>query len=206
MRLKVLALIASVSALAACQDTATAPADASADLHDMSRVTVLTPAERDARGIAQPSFKGPGKPAALLACRIDEPCEPREPVEKPVAYYDYYTHIDTYGDGYSKWVDMWAYAQGHEHIANLTLSISYRSVGGQGPSGCSATPAEFDNDYFSQAGSPSDLRGSRYASYSAGMTWVWETYSVQVFTAEYGWSIDGYNRVRSLPASHRVCH
>lgn len=210
MRKLYLAVVAT-AALAACQDAPTTT-PAAADLYDMSKVTVLTPAQRAEKGIAQPSFQAPAGRAslALQPCiqypDYYEPCGPIEPVEKPIAYYDYYTHIDTYGNGYSKWVDMWAYAQGHENIASLVLTISYRSVGGQGPSGCSATPAQFDSDYFTASGSPSDLRGSRYASYDAGMTFVWETYSTQKFTAVYGYSIDGYNRILTLPASHRVCH
>ena len=209
MRLKYLALVvASVAGLAACQDSAVAPADSSADLYDMSRVTVLTAAEREARGIAAPSFRAPGGRAAVIMpeqpCYF-EPCPPDEPTYYPEASVDYYTHIDTYNDGYNKRADLWAYAQAHEHIYSMTLTISYRSVGGQGPYGCNATPQEFSRDSWTVYGSPNELRGERYASYSAGMTWVWETYSTQRFTADYGYSIDGYNRTLTLPASHRVC-
>jgi hypothetical protein len=132
-------------------------------------------------------------------------CTTPEPVEQPRAYLDYYTSSTRYNDGYLKTIDLWSYSQAHTNMESMVLKLSYQSVGAQGWKGCGATPAQFDSDYLVAFGSPKELRGSRYASYSSGMAFVWRITGQHTFTANYGYTVDGYNRSRTFSSSHTAC-
>jgi hypothetical protein len=90
-------------------------------------------------------------------------------------------------------------------MESMVLRVSYQSVGAQGWKGCGATPAQFDSDYLVAFGSPQELRGSRYASYSSSMAFVWRIQAQHTFTANYGYTVDGSNRSRTFSSANTTC-
>ena len=206
MRLTRFAVLASLAALAACQDAPVTSVDPSeAGLYDLSKVTILKPDQYAAHGITQPAL--PKQPSMLIA--PEEPCydvcpEP-EPYTPPRAYLDYYTSSTKTNNGYNKTIELWSYSQAHNNMESMVLRLSYQSVGAQGWKGCGATPAQFDSDYLVAFGSPKELRGSRYASYSSGMAFVWRITGQHTFTAQYGYVVYGYDRSRTFSSSHTAC-
>jgi hypothetical protein len=100
---------------------------------------------------------------------------------------------------------MWTFSQAHTNMESMVLRVSYQSVGAQGWKGCGATPAQFDSDYLAAFGSPTELRGSRYASYPSSMAFVWRITGQHTFTANYGYTVDGSNRSRTFSSANTTC-
>ncbi|MFL5537856.1 MAG: hypothetical protein ACJ8J0_02635 [Longimicrobiaceae bacterium] len=209
MRLSHLAACAALLAAAACQDSPVQSARSEGDLYDLSKVTILKPADYAAHGIIEPT--APTGPSYV----IDGPCVPDDPTScggtgdppppPPRATLDYFTSNDVTNSYGTKTSLMWTFSQAHTNMESMVLRVSYQSVGAQGWKGCGATPAQFDSDYKVAFGSPQELRGSRYASYPSTMAFVWRIQVQHTFTANYGYTVDGSNRSRTFSSANTTC-
>jgi hypothetical protein len=207
MRFRYLAVVAAVSGLAACSDSPITQAESSpSDLYDLSDVRILKPEQYAAHGV-QPL--APSKSPSFLIeprepCYFPEDCPPDEP-EYGIAEVDFWGGVFDESDYWGKNVRLHAKSDSHNNMYETVVDISYRSVGGQGPYGCNATPAQFDSDHLVAYGSPINVTGERYSSYPYSMTFVWEVQSNHTFTANYGYLVEGYARTYSWPSGGRLC-
>ena len=210
MRSTHLALCASLAALAACSDSPVTQPEAR-DAYDMSAVTVLTPDQYAAHGIAPlPASRAPRAPSFLIQdpCRIDDPDScggGGEPPEPQVANVDFWGGVFNESSYYGKSVRLHAKSDAHNNMDQTTLTVSFRSVGGQGSYGCSATPAQFASETKVAYGAPVHVESERYASYATTMTFVWEVKSSHKFTANYGYVLPNGNRTYTFGSGGRLC-
>ena len=207
MRLTHLAMFASLAALAACSDAPITQSEAR-DAYDLSKVTLLTPEQYAAHGIATlPASRIPSQRPSFLIdgpCQVDNPdsCgggDP-EPYVPPTARVDYWGGVFNESTYYGKSVRLHAKSDAHNNMDQTVLTISYRSVGG-----CSATPAQFDSDYLVANGAPVHVQGERYASYPYSMTFRWEVKSTHKFTANLGYVLPNGYRTYTWGSGGRVC-
>jgi hypothetical protein len=210
MRLIHLATLASIAALAACSDTPITQAEATTDLYDLSQVTLLTPGDYAAHGIAAtPSpeiIQAQGaQPMFVEQPCYFEPCPDPEPYDPPVAAVDFWGGVFNESVSYEKRARLHAKSDAHNNMDQTILTISYRSVGGQGPYGCSATPAQFDSDYLVSYGAPVHVQGERYASYANTMTFVWEVKSSHKFIANAGYVLPNGVRTYTFGSGGKRC-
>jgi hypothetical protein len=211
MRLTHLAAFASLAALAACSDAPLTQPEA-ADLYDLSEVTLLTPEQYAAHGIASRPTTHPATetPSFLIdgPCQIDVPdsCggggDPPEPQEADVDFWGGVFNESTY---YGKSVRLHAKSDAHNNMDQTTLTVSFRSVGGQGSYGCSATPAQFASETKTAYGAPVHVESERYASYATNMTFVWEVKSSHKFIANYGYVLPNGVRTYTFGSGGRLC-
>lgn len=205
MRFIHLAAVASLAALAACSDAPITQAE-DRDLYDMSQVTVLKPEQYADHGVTPRAIpqNGPSLVREPLEPCYIEPCEP-EPEEPQIAYVDFWGGVFDESTYYGKNVRLHAKSDAHNNMDQTILTVSYRSVGGSGPYGCYATPAEFDSDYLVEYGAPVHVEGERYASYANTMTFVWEVQSSHKFTANYGYVLENGYRTYTFGSGGRIC-
>lgn len=209
MRLNHLAVFASVAALAACSDAPLTQAEPT-DPYDISQVTILKPEQYAANGItatpAPQSGRGAG-PSMLI--QPEEPCYENCPVPEPQppprAYLDYFTSSTKTNNGTQKTLELWTYQQAHNNMESMVLRASYQVVGAQEWKGCGATPGQFDSDYKVAFGAPTELTGSRWASYPSHAAFVWRISVNHTFTAQYGYVVYGTARSKTFPSGHTVC-
>src|SRR5262249_52323309 len=182
------------------------------NLYDLSKVTILAPADYAAHGIAQPELPANTGNSNFVQdpdvpCLPDDPCggPTNPPPPPPRAALDYFTSNTVTNSLGTKTSQMWSYSQAHNNMESMVLRLSYQSVGAQGWKGCGATPAQFDSDYLVALGSPKELRGSRYATYPSSMAFVWRINGQHTFTANYGYTVDGSNRSRTFTSSNTTC-
>ncbi|HSU13015.1 hypothetical protein [Longimicrobium sp.] len=198
MRLKTITLLVPAAALlAACSDSPTAARSAGKSLYDMSSVTITRgpgkeiPADRQ-RQAAPPRF----------LCTIDGECTLPP---KPMADYDYWSSVSGSTSGYSKLVDMYATSWGGTGITSMSLTAHFKSVGGQGSQGCSATPQQFEQETVT--GTTGTISSERFASYPSNETWVWGVDGDHAFTTTFGYSLDGERqRSGTFYSSARLCY
>ena len=211
MRLTHVFLFASQAALAACQDSTVTQAEPeSADLYDMSMVTIVTPDRYAEYGISEPT--PPQGPRKLIdpeePCYLPEdPCggEVEPPPPPPRAALDYFTSNDVTNYAGTKTSKMWTYSQAHTNMESMVLRVSYQSVGAQGWKGCGATPAQFQTDYQVAFGSPKELKSSLTTIYPSTAAFVWRIKVDHTFTANYGYTVDGSNRSRTFYSANTTC-
>jgi hypothetical protein len=208
MRLTHLALCASIAALGACSDAPVTQPEATADAYSMAGVTVMTPADYAARGLALPAMPSPMRPALLIQplepC-YDYNCPPEEPTTLPIARIDYFSSSTKEYEGSNKKLTLWSKQEAHNNMESMVLRATYYSVGAQEWKGCGATPAQFSSDYLVKLGAPTRIDAFRTMTYSQYSAFVWRIKVDHTWTANYGWSIDGYNRQRTYPSGHTVC-
>ena len=206
MRFAHLSLCASLAALAACSDAPVTP-EAAPDPYDMSDVRVLTPADYTARNLPLPDMPSPTRPSMLI--QPLEPCYDNcptpEPTTLPIARIDYYSSSTKEYEGSNKKLTLWSKQEAHNNMESMVLRASYQSVGAQEWKGCGATPAQFSSDYLVKLGAPTRIDAFRTMVYSPYSAFVWRIKVDHTWTAQYGWSIDGYNRSRTYGSSHTVC-
>lgn len=209
MRLTHAAACAALVVLAACQDSPVMQSGREKPT-DLSKVTILKPADYAAHGITDPTVHQNDGPRMV----IDGPCYPDDPTScggggtpppPPRASLDYFTSNDHTNNGVTKTSLMWSYSQAHTNMESMVLRLSYQVVGAQDWKGCGATPSQFDSDYLVAFGSPQELRGSRYASYNSSAAFVWRIQGQHTFTANYGYTVDGTNRSRTFTSSNTTC-
>jgi len=208
MLLKHIALLASAAAVAAACSDASPAGPVERSLYDLSGVKIThgtgaVPVHgRGVRGV-QPTQ--PMQPASL--CYVDGYCDP--PREKPLADFDYGPDYFGYVDGSVKQVHIAGWSDNYANIDNMILTVHFLSVGGQGPQGCNATPAQFDQETVSGFGTPwgdhYSIWAERYATYEATATFVWGIDNEHTFDASAGYSVDGYSNVGTFYSSGRLC-
>jgi hypothetical protein len=205
MRLSHLTLCGSLAALAACADAPVTQPEARGG-SDMADVTVLTHEQYAGYEMALPA--GPQRPAMVI--QPIEPCydycPPPEPTTLPIARVDYFTSsTKAYDAAGNKQLTLWSYQEAHNDMESMVMRASYQSVGAQEWKGCGATPGQFSSDYKVALGAPKRIDASRTMVYFPYSAFVWRIKVDHTFTANYGWSIDGYNRSRTYGSSHTVC-
>lgn len=205
MRLTHLAVFASIATLAACSD---APITQSgADLNHMSQVTIYTPDQYAAHGIAalpasHPAAQGP---SYLIQdpCQIDNPdsCGGGEPYNPPEADADWWGGVyNESGSCCTKSVRLHAKSDAHNNMDQTTLTVSFRSAGG-----CYATPTQFSSETQTKYGAPVNITIERFATYSAASQIVWETRSSHKFIANYGYVLPTGVRSATYPSGGKLC-
>lgn len=210
MRLTHLAVLASLAALSACSDAPITQAEPT-DLFDMSQVTILTPDQYAAHGISALPLSQPASQSPLFLidgpCEIDNPdsCGGGEPYNPPEADADWWGGVFNESSCCTKSVRLHAKSDAHNNMDNSILTVSFRSVGGQGSSGCYATPAQFASETKSAPGAPVHLVSERYASYANSMVFVWEVKSTHKFTANYGYVLPTGVRSATYPSGGKLC-
>lgn len=204
--LKRIALLASTAAVvAACADTSPTSA-VEKSLYDLSGVTI-TKGDGTVPQHTRSVRKLPVQPQAI--CYQGDPgyCDP---IERPLADFDY--GPDYYGtnDGVYKYAHIAAWSDNYAHIDNMTLTVHFLSVGAQGSQGCNATPAQFDQETVSGFGTPwgnhYSIWAERNASYGASAAFVWGVDGDHTFDASAGYSVDGYANVGTFYSSGRLCN
>lgn len=192
--------------LAACQDTPVAAPAADDDLYDLSKVTI-TQGDGSVPDIPKTGRRAPADPR--LVCYPDGECEVY-PRPKPLAGFDYGSYHETSFYGTSKQVHLVAWSDNYSNIESMTITGIFKSVGGQGPQGCNATPAEFTRQTKTGIGQPwgnyLTLFVERYATYPNTSTFVWQVDGEHYFLARTGYSVDGYYRSGTFYSSARVCY
>ncbi|HEX6913384.1 MAG TPA: hypothetical protein VF142_23465 [Longimicrobium sp.] len=204
MRSTHLAAVASLAALAACSDAPLTQPEAR-DAYDLSKVTLLTPEQYAAHGIAPRVITqdGPSMVIQPLEPCYEEPCGDPEPYDPPEADVDFWGGVFNESTYYGKAVRLHAKSDAHNNMDQTVLSVSFRSVGGQ--YGCSATPAQFSSDYKVAYGAPVHVEAERYASYATNMTFIWEVKSSHSFTANYGYVLPNGRRSYTFGSGGRLC-
>lgn len=197
MRISTLAVLVPAAALlAACADQPAGPSAGDASLYDMSHVTIT---RGDGSGIVVRPHASTAKPRFL--CTIDGECTLPP---KPMADYDFWSGVDTYNDGTYKQAHLYSYSWGGTGISSMSLTAHYKSVGGQGPYGCSATPAQFEQETVT--GTTGTIGSERYATYPSAENWVWGVDGDHFFQTTIGYSLDGERqRTGTFYSSARVC-
>ena len=192
-------LVASAALLTACQDSPVASSEQ--DLYDLSKVTITAGGDR-------PNVGAAGRRASIqpfTPCYDPDPCQ----VEKPLATFDYGPYIEQGYSGSSKQVSLTAWSDNHANIQSMTVTGIFKSVGGSGPQGCNATPAEFARQSVSGPGTPwstwLSLWVTRTSTYASSGTYVWQVDGQHYFLATSGYSVDGYNRSGTFYSSGRTC-
>lgn len=210
MRLTHLAVFASITALAACSDepiTQAPPTDL------LAGVTILTPDQYAANGITatpMPRTMPQAAPEAATPSLVEQPCyDPECPVEPPPppprAYLDYFTSSTKTNNGSVKTIELWTYQQAHNNMTSMVLDAKYKVVSAQDWKGCGATPNQFSSDYKTIYGAPTELTGSRFASYPSYLAHVWRIDVKHTFTANPGYVVyAGYNS-RTFTSYHQAC-
>jgi hypothetical protein len=197
-------LVVATFAVSACSDVSPVTPGAPDPLHDMSNVVID-------RGDGTVPDHGPGlrgsQPTTSAICFPDpDPCPPRE---KPLADFDYGPDYFGYSSGGTKYVHIAAWSDNYANIDNMILTAHFKSVGGQGPQGCNATPAQFDQETVSGFGTPwgnhYSIWAERNLTYPATETWVWGVNGDHTFDASAGYSVDGYANVGTFYSSGKLC-
>ncbi|HEX5872180.1 MAG TPA: hypothetical protein VFY65_17240 [Longimicrobium sp.] len=207
MRLTHLAVFASLAALAACSDAPVTQAEPT-DLYDMSNVTLITPDQYAAHGIsATPT--GTASTPDVQPMFIDqpcylEPCDP-EPYDPPEADADWWGGVFNESSCCSKAVRLHAKSDAHNNMDQTTLTVSFRLVGGQGTSGCYATPAQYATETQTKYGAPVNITIERYYTYPHSETKVWEVRSTHKFIANSGYVLPTGVRTASYPSGGTLC-
>ncbi|HET6763534.1 MAG TPA: hypothetical protein VFH27_07670 [Longimicrobiaceae bacterium] len=204
MRLKTLALLVPAAALmAACQDQPVASADRS--LYDMSDVRV-TRGDGTGGHLMEHGLPSAARSTPRFMCDANG-CDPRP---RPLASFDYGSYTEQSTSGGNKSVHLVAWSDNYAHINTMSITGSFRSVGGSGPSGCNATPSQFDSETQSGAGNPwgghLTLFVERTATYPSSQTWVYEVVGSHYFQASLGYSVDGYYRDDTFSSSAKTCY
>lgn len=194
-------LLVAASAAAACSDQSPVTPNQAKSLYDLSGVTIT-------RGTGQaPAHNRTVRPTRpRLLCRIDEECYP---IEKPLADFDYGPDYFGSTSGGTKNVHIAGWSDNYANIDNMILTVHFLSVGGDGPQGCNATPAQFDEETVSGFGTAwgdhYSIWAERYATYNASATFVWGIDNEHTFDASAGYSVDGYANIGTFYSSGRLC-
>ena len=210
MRLRYFAVLASVAALSACDESPVATTQSGPS--DLSLVTFTngTPSANRQPGVRA---QGLHRPSAVLYPCVEYPDypEPCTPPPKPEASFDYGSMFEfpTPPSG-SKKISLLAWSDAYDNIENMSITGIFKSVGGDGPQGCNAVPQEFERETQSGPGVPwswyLSIWVSREAVYPSTARFVWGVDGQHTFTAELGYSVDGYYRTGTFYSSARYCH
>jgi hypothetical protein len=204
MRITRLAVLASAAALlAACSDTPTAT-NANKKPSDLSLVTFT---------------KGDGTIPVHPASSVQTPAGPRFicdptydtcPTPLPLANFQYGSYTEQSTSGSTKSVHLVAWSDNYAHIDNMELTAYFKSVGGDGSLGCSATPQQYDSGYTSGFGSwfvdHYTIYLENFASYPTTATFVWEVDGEHTFYASSGYGTTRYSDVDTFYSSARTCY
>jgi hypothetical protein len=201
MRLtRVAAFAAATALLAACAETPTQSRTGS--LYDLSKVrfTRVTSPAHPASGV-----KAPAEPRFICNPNLEE-C----PTPLPLADFDYGSFTDQSTSGNTKTVSLTAWSDQYAHIDDMELTAHFKSVGAQGPSGCGATPAQFDQDYTSGFGTWWVDHWTIYlgytANYASSSSYVWQVSGDHTFYASSGYGATRYSDVGTFYSSASVCY
>jgi hypothetical protein len=207
MRLTHLAVFASITALAACSD---APVTQAEPTDPLAGLTILTPDQYAANGITatpMPQITASGtQPMSIEQPCYVEPCpDPEPPPPPPQAHLDYFTSSTKTNNGTNKTIELWTYQQAHNNMDYMILDARYKVVSAQDWKGCGATPNQFSSDYKTVNGAPTELTGSRFASYPSYLAHVWRIDVKHTFKANSGYVVYGAYNSRTFSSYHQAC-
>jgi hypothetical protein len=195
--------LASAAILAACQDS---PVSSGRSIYDLSGVKI-TAGSGERPNIDAHRVRNPRLAAPRYVCDPDYGCTP---IPRPEATFDYGSYTEQSTSGSTKSVHLVAWSDNYAHISNMSLTGSFKSVGGSGPQGCNATPAQFASQTVSGIGSVwgdhRTLYVERNSSYASSATYVWQVDGEHTFTADIGYSVDGYYRTGTFYSTARTCY
>jgi hypothetical protein len=200
---RVAAFVTAATILAACQDS---PVASGRSIYDLSKVKITTGTGAlpniDAHRTRHPAVSQP-----RFVCDPDYGCGPSP---RPEATFDYGSYTEQSTSGSSKSVHLVAWSDNYAHIATMSVTGSFKSVGGSGAQGCSATPAQFATETASGIGSVwgnhRTLFVERTGTYASSGTYVWQVDGTHYFQADLGYSVDGYYRSGTFYSSARTCY
>jgi len=197
-------LLAGGALLAACQDSPVA-SRTDASLYDLSGVTI-TSGDGSLPNIDAHRVRHPATTPRFI-CDPDYGCHP---IPRPLASFDYGSYTEQSTSGSTKSVHLVAWNDNYAHITTVSVTGSFKSVGGSGASGCNATPAQFATETKSGTGTTwgdhLTLFVERNSSYASSAVYVWQVDGEHYFQADLGYSVDGYNRSGTFYSSARTCY
>lgn len=175
-------------------------------IHDLSGVKI-TAGTGERPNIDAHRVRRPHQTSQRFVCDPDYGCTP--PYRTP-ATFDYGSFSEQSLSGSTKSVHLVAWSDNYAHISNMSLTGSFKSVGGSGPQGCNASPAQFASQTVSGIGSVwgdhRTLFVERTGSYASSSTYVWQVDGEHTFTSDVGYSVDGYYRTGTFYSSARTCY
>lgn len=197
------AAVASAALLAACQDS---PTGARGSIYDLSGVKI-TKGTGEIPNTAAHRVRHPASQQPRFICDPDYGCTPPF---RPLATFDYGSYTEQSTSGSTKSVHLVAWSDNYAHITTMSLTGSFKSVGGSGAQGCNATPGQFASETVSGIGSVwgdhRTLFVERTGSYASSATYVWQVDGEHSFTADIGYSVDGHMRTGTFYSSARTCY
>jgi hypothetical protein len=197
------AALASAAALAACQDS---PVASGRSIYDLSGVKI-TAGTGELPNIDAHRVRHTAQAKPRFVCDPDYGCTPPY---RPPATFDYGSYTEQSLSGSTKSVHLVAWSDNYAHVSTMSLTGSFKSVGGSGAQGCNATPAQFASETVSGIGSVwgnhRTLFVERTGSYASSSTYVWQVDGDHYFAADIGYSVDGYARSGTFYSSARTCY
>ncbi|HSU13014.1 hypothetical protein [Longimicrobium sp.] len=204
MRFTRITLLASAAALlAACSDSPVSTRDARPS--DLSLVTF---SKGDGTIPVHPaSSPATTPPGPRFICNPEyEEC----PTRLPRASFQYGSYTEQSTSGFTKSVHLVAWSDNYANIDDMELTAHFKSVGGDGSLGCSATPQQYEQDSTSGFGSwfvdHYTIYLENFASYPASSVFVWEVAGDHTFYASSGYGVALYSDVGTFYSSARVCY
>jgi len=197
------AFVVAATVLAACQDS---PAGAGRSIYDLSQVKI-TAGTGERPNIDAHRTRNAARQQPRFVCDPDYGCTP---LPRPEATFDYGAYTEQSTSGSNKSVHLVAWSDNYAHINTMSVTGSFKSVGGSGAQGCNATPAQFATETVSGIGSVwgdhRTLFVERTGTYASSATYVWQVDGTHYFQASLGYSVDGSYRSGTFYSSARTCY